>query len=179
MDRLKKAHDFASIAHNGQERKFSKEPYLKHLETTAQFVWEATNGKADMDDYIAAILHDVVEDTDVSLEEIGREFGKIVMNLVEELTIDPAEKLAEGKKHYLKRKLNTMSSKALTIKLGDRLSNICSLEDEVTPIGFIKWYVNETIYLIDNLNRELNEEQKYLLDKIKQMLLFLKINKNF
>jgi hypothetical protein len=101
------------------------------------------------------------------------------MDLVNELTIDPVEKEIEGKKQYLNKKLNSMSSDALTIKLGDRLSNIYSLEDKSTPIDFIKWYVKETTYLVENLNRELNEDQKYLLDKIKKMLLFLKISKNF
>ena len=179
MNRLIHAHNFAAAAHAGQKRKFTNEPYLNHLEATAQFLWEATNGDASVDDLIAAILHDIVEDTDITLDDVGKEFGKVIMDLVSELTTDPAIKAIEGKKKYLSKKLNSMSSRALSIKLSDRLSNIISLTDEVTPIDFIKWYVKETSYLVDNLNRELNGEQEYLIHNIKRVLLFLRINKDF
>jgi len=174
---IKKAHNFAKAAHLGQERKFTKVPYLTHLEETAQLLWEVTEGQADQDDYIVAILHDVVEDTDIELIEIGRNFGKIIMDLVGELTNDPVEKGKKGKKSYLLEKMSTMSSRALTIKLCDRLSNVSGLEHDAVTTSFAKWYIKETFYILDNLSRELNEDQEYLIDRIRKMLLYLKISR--
>jgi len=78
MNKIKKAHDFAVAAHEGQKRKFTGEDYIVHPEQTAQFLWEATNGEAAPEDYTAALLHDVVEDTPVTTLEIGQEFNYIV-----------------------------------------------------------------------------------------------------
>ena len=176
-EKINRAHEFAIAAHGDQERKFTGATYTSHIEETAQLVWEVTDGKAETDDYIAAILHDVVEDTDVSLNEVGRHFGKVVMDLVEELTIDPIQKKLEGKKPYLSKKMNTMSSRALTIKLCDRLSNVVGLEYEVIPKDFVKWYVKETAYLLDNLTRSLNDDQEYLINRIRKMLMYLVISR--
>jgi len=174
---IKKAHKFAAEAHYGQERKFTGVPYLTHLEETAQLLWEVTEGQADHDDYIVAILHDVVEDTDVEPIEIGREFGGAIMDLVVELTNDPVEKGKKGKKSYLVEKMNNMSSRALTIKLCDRLSNVSGLENDLVKTDFVKWYIKETFYILDNLDRELNEDQEYLIDRIKKMLLYIRISR--
>ena len=177
--RIKRAHEFAGAAHLGQERKFTGAPYTVHLEETAQLLWEVTDGKAETNDYVAAILHDTVEDTDVTLEEIGKEFGGEVMDLVSELTIDQELKEKEGKKPYLARRLNEMSSRALTIKLCDRFSNVAGLEDKRIPRDFVKWYVRETQYILENLTCELNADQKYLTYKICKMLIYLRLDRNF
>lgn len=178
-ERLRKAHMFAIAAHGKQERKFTGEPYTDHLEQTAQLLWDATNGKASNDEYVAALLHDVVEDTDITKEEVGRNFGGDVMGLVVELTINNEEKEAEGKKVYLTRKLNAMTESALTIKFCDRLSNVLGLQDARIPIKFVRWYVKETNYILEHLERELTGTQKYLAKRIEKMLLYLKLNRGF
>ena len=178
MNRLKKAHDFAVIAHGDQKRKFIGEPYLIHLEETARLLWEATEGQATTDAYIAAILHDTVEDTATKIEDIGINFGGVVMGFVLELTNNDAEKEAEGKRYYLARKMNAMSETALTIKLCDRLHNVVSLNDSRVPKKFISKYVKETHYILEHLNRKLNESQKNLTKKIEKMLVFLKLNRS-
>lgn len=178
-DRIKRAHEFAMEAHKGQERKFTGAPYTKHLEETAQILWEITDGQATHDMYIAAILHDTVEDTDTTLEDIGKYFGKVVMDLVGELTINEKEKEVEGKKAYLARRLNEMSDdEALLIKLCDRFSNVSGLTEKEIPIKFVKWYIKETQYIISHLDRELTKEQKLGADKITQMVMFLKLDRN-
>lgn len=174
---IEKAYKFAKAAHEGQERKFTGYPYLSHLEETTQLLWEITDGKADDDDYIAAMLHDVVEDTDITIEEIGRLFGDVVKGLVLELTNDPIEKAKKGKKPYLSNKINNMSSRAFTIKLCDRLSNVVGLEHDAIKRDFVKWYVGETLYILNNLDRDVNEDQEYLIDRISKMLVYLKINR--
>jgi (p)ppGpp synthase/HD superfamily hydrolase len=178
-ERIKQAHAFAGAAHRDQTRKFTGELYLTHLEETAQLLWEATDGNASQDMYIAAILHDVVEDTDVTLEEVGREFGGLVMVLVGELTIDQKAKEEEGKKLHLTRKINGMSEPAFLIKLCDRFSNVSGLMDRRVPDKFVKWYVKETQYILEHLDRQLTETQEHLTKKIGQMLVYLKLDRNF
>lgn len=178
IDLLKKAHDFAKIAHQGQTRKFTNEPYISHAEKTAHILWEATKGQATHDEYAAAILHDVVEDTSISLDEIGRNFGGNVMGLVSELTTDKNKQISEGKKHYLARKINAMSESALTIKLCDRLHNVMSLEDKKVPDKFTIKYIIETHYILSHISRELTKTQENLTKKIENVLVFLKLNRN-
>jgi (p)ppGpp synthase/HD superfamily hydrolase len=177
MNSLKAAHKFAEDAHKGQTRKFTGRPYIEHLKETAQNLWEATDGTAENEDYIAALLHDVVEDTGVPAEEIGRNFGGTVKFLVEELTTNEEERKKLGKEIYLAKKMDEVSDRALTIKLSDRLSNVSGLIDKEIPIDFVKRYFNETKYIIDNLDRELDAPQKYLVDKIKNMLNIVTINR--
>jgi (p)ppGpp synthase/HD superfamily hydrolase len=178
-DMIKKAHQFAVAAHKDQKRKFTEEPYVVHLEGTAQLVWEATDGNASYDVYVAAILHDVVEDTDVELMEVGREFGGTVMSLVKELTINEQQKKKLGKKIYLAQKINQMSAPAFLIKLCDRLHNVTSLIDKRVPTNFIKWYCVETQYIIDNLDRYVSDLDKGLISRIEKTLAYLKLNREF
>ena len=177
-DRIKRAHEFAKAAHGDQKRKFTREPYMVHLEETAQLLHEVTDGKADIDMYVAAVLHDVVEDTDTTLQEVGQEFGGEVMSLVEELTIDEKEKEKEGKKPYLSRKINAMSDKAFMIKLCDRFSNVSGLDRREIPRDFVKWYVKETEYIIKHLDRVIDQHAEFVLNKIAQMMAYLRLNRN-
>jgi len=164
---------FASEHHTGQERKFTKEPYVTHLEETARLLWEAKN-EAASEEYAAAILHDVVEDTPITLEEVGREFGAYVMSLVGELTANVELKKQMGKKPYMTMAVNAMTSKAFTIKLCDRLHNISGLLDRRTPKSFVKWYWVETNYILDNLNRNINNEQERLIHRMRTTLYSIK-----
>ncbi len=77
-----KAGIYAIKKHRGQFRK-SGEPYYIHPIEVAKIV---TDLKLDRDSIIAALLHDVVEDTNTSLEEIEKKFGKDVAFLVDGLT---------------------------------------------------------------------------------------------
>jgi (p)ppGpp synthase/HD superfamily hydrolase len=178
MSRITKAHDFAKEAHGNQERKFTGVPYIVHLEETAQLLHEVTDGQANTEMYAAAVLHDVVEDTDVELIEIGREFGKEVMDLVGELTANQEEKERLGKKAYMASSINRMSKPAFLIKLCDRFSNVSGLENRIVPRNFVKWYVRETQYILDHLERELDDMEKYLVDKISQMVIYLRLDRN-
>lgn len=74
---------FATAAHIGQVRKYTGEPYVEHTIAVAVAVAEA-GGTAPM--VHAAILHDVLEDTDISYKELLFVFGPEVANLVNELT---------------------------------------------------------------------------------------------
>jgi guanosine-3',5'-bis(diphosphate) 3'-pyrophosphohydrolase len=158
--------------HKNQKRKFTNESYLGHLENTANILWE-TDELAETDDFVAALLHDVVEDTETSFKEVGQEFGGVVMNLVEELTSDKEKQNVIGKKIYLTEKINRLSERAFTIKLCDRLDNVIGLDYETIPLDFKNRYIKETRYIIKHLDRETNEVQQTLLKRLKAMLLYL------
>ena len=166
---IQRARNFAAKRHAEQKRKFTGEPYVVHLEGTARLLWETIDNAAS-EDYAAALLHDVVEDTPTTLEDVGRHFGVTVMSLVGELTVNSELKKEMGKKPYMSMSVNAMTSRAFTIKLCDRLHNIKTLLDRRVPKSFTKWYWVETNYILDNLNRNVNIEQKRLIQRMQATL---------
>ena len=81
---LERAIQFATQAHKGQFRKYTGEPYITHPLAVMEIVKGVPGHTPEM--LVAAVLHDVVEDTDVSLMEIQEEFGDAVSDLVLHLT---------------------------------------------------------------------------------------------
>ena len=79
---IEEAYDFALAAHEGQKR-LSGEPYVEHPINTALFL---ANLNLDATTLAAALLHDVIEDTDVSYEDIQQKFGPEVGHLVDGVT---------------------------------------------------------------------------------------------
>ena len=173
-DKLQKALDFVKERHKDQKRKFTDKPYLEHLEATTNLLW-SVDESAETDVFIAALLHDVMEDTETEFKEIDQLFGHIVMDLVKELTSDKEKQNTVGKSIYLTEKINKMSETAFTIKLCDRLSNVMDLNDINIPQNFIEHYTKETRYIIKHLNREITIIQDELLNRIRAMLLYLEL----
>jgi GTP diphosphokinase / guanosine-3',5'-bis(diphosphate) 3'-diphosphatase len=165
---LLKAIRFATQAHGSQMRKFQNVPYITHPTAVAKLV-ELYGGSTL--ERVVALLHDTVEDTDVTIEQIVDEFGRKVSELVLELTIDKSDPLYEGdagKLQYLKLKMVDMSEPALFIKLTDRLDNVSDLK-MVTNTKFLSKYVKETIELVNYMlvNRtEISVRNLYLLQVI-------------
>lgn len=87
MTGFEKAVAFATAAHEGQVRKYTGEPYVEHVIAVAEMVAAHVT---DKDAITAAILHDTVEDCDVTIEEIEIEFGERVAEYVWYLTKPPA-----------------------------------------------------------------------------------------
>ena len=84
---IMRAADFAARKHMSQKRKGEKaEPYINHLIEVAALVAEATDGHRDA--VVAALLHDAVEDQDVTNAELADLFGQTVASLVAEVTDD-------------------------------------------------------------------------------------------
>lgn len=178
MNRLTIAHDFVIERHGNEKRKFTSIPYIEHLEETAQLLWEATDGKASDDEYIAALFHDLLENTSTTPEEIGQIGGGKVMSIVMEVTNNNEQIVTEGKSIYLSKKMNSMSNSAFLLKLCDRLSNVINLENSSIPNEFVSKYIDETQYIIEHMNREIDDTQKRLIERITCMLIFLKLNRN-
>jgi len=121
--RLTRAFDFAACAHANQRRKgAAQEPYLNHLAEVACLVAEATDG-ADVDLMIGALLHDVVEDTARTRDDIARAFGEAVAGWVVENTDDMSLPKAERKRRRLEQAPHK-SAAAKIIKIADVVSKL-------------------------------------------------------
>jgi len=172
----KEAYIYAAEKHRFQTRKFTGDPYMTHPEFVACMLVRYTDDKNMIK---AALLHDVVEDSPeddaVLLNEIEELFGTRVSNLVFELTTDGKVKDKMGKKVYLSMKINNMSEDAFLIKLLDRLHNIMDcLHDNVTQ-DFREWYWKETHYILDNLERDLTQEQIGIINHIEFILSYMEL----
>jgi (p)ppGpp synthase/HD superfamily hydrolase len=139
---------WAVRAHHGQFRKFSGQPYVEHPKRVAQIILRYKES-ANLDTLLAAaLLHDTLEDTSTTTEDLFYEFGPEVTNLVVELST-PEEVTKDDKKKYLAQKMSGMTSYALVIKLADRLENCSDLRH--TNKEFRRSYVKETKYIISEI----------------------------
>lgn len=153
-----KALEFAREKHKGQMRKNNTPvEYITHPINVANLVKKYANNKENIDDLVSsAYLHDTLEDTNTTYEELTCNFGNIISNLVKELTNNEVLKKEMGKTKYLSIKMANMSEDALIIKLCDRLDNVSSLYD--TNKAFIDKYLRETISILNYIinSRNLN-----------------------
>lgn len=123
---LASAYHFAASRHVDQRRKGEAgEPYMNHLTEVAELVAMATDG-SDVAVIVAAVLHDAVEDTDATPEEIAALFGDDVARLVAEVTDDKALPKAERKELQITHARHA-SDRAKLIKMADKISNLNSL----------------------------------------------------
>jgi len=124
--RLAEAYLFAAERHARQRRKGDAgEPYINHLAEVAALVAEATAGR-DPDLVIAAVLHDTVEDTETSHDELVRRFGQDVADLVAEVTDDKSLPQAERKRLQVEH-APSRTPRAKVLKLADKTSNLRAL----------------------------------------------------
>ncbi len=126
---IKKAHDFAVKMHAGQYRK-SGEPYVIHVVQVAYILATLHVGPETI---VAGLLHDVIEDTDISNEEFIKEFGESIYSLVQGVTKignlefnDLKEYQAENHRKIFIAMANDI--RVILIKLVDRLHNMRTLE---------------------------------------------------
>tara|TARA_B100000131_G_scaffold115848_1_gene112823 strand:- start:1063 stop:3237 length:2175 start_codon:yes stop_codon:yes gene_type:complete len=126
---LKQAYEFADKAHEGQRRQ-SKKPYITHPIAVASILCEL---EQELDTIIAGILHDTVEDTDVTSKQIEETFGKKVSVLVDGVT--KLNKLKfhsqqEAQAENYRRMFLAMAEdyRVIIIKLADRLHNMKTLQ---------------------------------------------------
>ena len=159
-DMVLRALQFAIHRHAGQSRRGTGLPYITHPIGVSYLVAQFKQSKHLQELVAAAILHDVLEDTDTTYAEIEETFTPLVASLVLELTSDPVEIRKVGKSEYLKRKMLAMSSYALTIKLADRLHNLSD-----RPTAKMVRETQEILgYLIEQ--RALSEPQATLIHQI-------------
>ena len=126
-----KAIRFADEKHKGQTRRKSGHEYIAHPLAVSYCLsrYKKSNKLAEI--ISIAILHDTIEDTEATYEEIEKEFGKMIADTVFELTNNEEECSKIGKEEYLKKKLLDLSSYALYIKLADMYCNILDNPSDV------------------------------------------------
>ena len=145
---VKRALAFATLAHGDQKRKYTGVPYIVHPIEVMEIVKTVPH---DDEMLAAALLHDVVEDTDVTIEEILAAFGDDVASLVADLTDvskpeDGNRKLRKG----LDRDHSAESSaRAQTVKLADLISNSADILEN--DPSFAKVFLAEKELLLEVL----------------------------
>jgi guanosine-3',5'-bis(diphosphate) 3'-pyrophosphohydrolase len=126
---VSRAADFAAQRHADQRRKGpSKQPYINHLSDVARRLAMATDG-SDAPLVAAGWLHDTIEDTSTSRNDLALEFGEDVASLVVEVTDDKTLPKAERKRLQVVQ-TPKKSRRARMIKIADLTSNLRSLPDD-------------------------------------------------
>ncbi len=129
-----RALDFAARKHAHQRRKgIRAEPYVNHLTEVALLLAEASEGR-DPGLVMAGLLHDTIEDTETTLEELRDAFGDDVATLVAEVTDDTRLPREERKRRQV-QSAPSRSARARMIKLADKTANLHSIH-ESPPVGW-------------------------------------------
>ena len=142
MELVSEAIAFAVSAHDGMRRKKSEAPYILHPMEAAVIVGTMTD---DQHLIAAAVLHDVVEDADVTIEEIEARFGSRVRELVASETEDkradlpPAETWRIRKEESLAVLKNAEDLGVLMVWLGDKLANMRGIYRDFKVEGVEMW----------------------------------------
>jgi len=123
LRRLLKALSFASHKHKDQRRKdVDASPYINHPISLADIL--CNEGQVtDVEVICAALLHDTVEDTNTTPEELEREFGPHIRDIVMEVTDDKTLPKAERKRLQIEHAADA-SDQAKLVKLADKISNL-------------------------------------------------------
>ncbi len=137
METVEKAKAFATELHAGQE--YGDGPYTVHLEAVAN---EARLHNLSDDIVAAAWLHDTLEDTNTTYEELVTLFGRKIALLVEGVTDEPGKNRRERALKTLP-KTRTLGSDAVALKLCDRLANVKACVDGIGNVNLLKMYKQE------------------------------------
>ena len=114
---------FAAHKHRDQRRKdVEASPYINHPISLANILTNE-GGVTDVEVICAALLHDTIEDTDTTPDELGREFGQTIKNIVMEVTDDKTLTKVQ-RKHLQIEHAAHASAKAKLVKIADKISNL-------------------------------------------------------
>ena len=142
MELVSEAITFAVKAHDGMRRKKGQAPYILHPMEAAVIVGTMTE---DQNVIAAAVLHDVVEDAGITLEEIKEKFGQRVWELVGAETEDKREHLPHAETWRIRKEESlavlkcTDDTDVLKIWLGDKLANMRSIYRDWKVEGHAMW----------------------------------------
>ena len=147
----REALEFARLSHGSQTRKYRNELYIEHPKRVAEIV-RTVNHTSEM--ICAAYLHDVVEDTPISLKEIESKFGNIIAKLVDELTDEYVKEKYPNLNRKIRKQKETerqkiISNEAKTIKLADVIDNTPDISKN--DPRFARRYIPEMAALVKAL----------------------------
>ncbi len=147
---LLRAIDFAHKAHRKQWRKCTHTPYITHPLGVMQIL--ITCGRdIHVETIFAGILHDTIEDTDITYNDIKEEFGERVANLVQAVTKDPDKNSKEQKLEIIE-KLETAEQDVIYLKFADSLHNMQNFLHDIS-------FLEENIW--DNFNGGKEAQYQY------------------
>ncbi len=167
--RLEKAIAFASQRHKGATRKGKDTPYILHpLETVT--ILAAMD--ADINLLMAGVLHDTVEDTDATLQDILDNFGEDVAELVASHSEDKSKSWQERKQHTIDE-LQTADIRHKMLVIADKIANLRDMAKDYRTVGenlwdrfnaskeYIAWYYNGIVDGLAELQRCENTRDAY------------------
>ena len=134
-NQIEEAIEIAAEAHHGQYRKGTRTPYITHPYAVGLILMEAGCPDAVI---IAGILHDTVEDTDLTLDFIRERFGNAVANIVDGCSEDKALRWRARKTERIEA-LRTASPEVCTVTCADKLHNLRTIISEYDDIGDSVW----------------------------------------
>jgi (p)ppGpp synthase/HD superfamily hydrolase len=178
-DILQRVTEFATAAHGEQRRKFVDEPYINHPVRVMQICREYNK---PVEILVAALLHDVLEDTDTTAEEIydfllpltGQRLSEAALNLTIELTdiYTKAKYPAWNRRKRLAKeaeRISTVSSSAQTIKYADIIDN--SLDIHNSQDDFAAKFLQECRSLLKVLTKGDNDLRQRAIETVEQCIL--------
>jgi hypothetical protein len=144
---------FAKSKHQGQIRKFSGLPYVTHCINVSEMISCICKSKCDNAEVLtkAALLHDTLEDTNTTYDELKENFGLPVADLVLSLTNDKEEIQKMGKTAYMVSKVQQMDADTLLIKLADRLDNIRDISHKENRKAWSEQYAKQTKEILESI----------------------------
>ena len=157
---IHKAIEFAAKKHRNQTRKGSDTPYIIHPVEVMLFLKESG---CSADVVAAGVLHDTLEDTDTTFEELKECFGEVVAKLVASESEDKSKTWQERKQTTIDH-MKTASEEVVTVCLADKLSNLQSIVYDLKTVGdklwsrfnadkdHVRWYYREIIIATKRFN---------------------------
>ncbi|GAA4074889.1 HD domain-containing protein [Amphibacillus indicireducens] len=139
-ERLMRAITFATVKHDGQKRKVNKEPFIAHPYRVAMLLKEHD---CNQDLVIAGLLHDVVEDTDGTLDEIDALFGQNVTQLVSTVTEKEKSLPWDTRKQQSIDQIRQAPIDVKLIACADKIDNLGSMLDNEMVYGDAMWHAFE------------------------------------
>ena len=142
MNMLEEAIIYATVLYQGKVRKLGNMPFILHPMEVAAIVGDMTD---DLDVLAAAVLHDAVEDTSISVDEISSKLGGRMAQLVEAATEDkrdgrpPEETWKARKEASLKVLAESEDRNVKILWLGDKLANLNAIHRALVKDGEVVW----------------------------------------
>ena len=173
MGRVRDAYEYAVKLHEGQKRRDGS-PYVTHCVATAEIIAEQG---LDEDSIVAALLHDVIEDTPATYDDVKRQFGATVADIVEgvtKLTRVQYTSHEEEQAENLRKMLIAMAKdiRVILIKIADRLHNMRTMDYQSGEKQLIKSAETMEIYApiahrlgMQKIKWELEDRSLYYLDR--------------
>lgn len=159
---IEKAMQFAAVKHDGQYRKESNIPYITHPLGVAMILQQT---KVSEEVVAAGILHDTLEDTHTTEEELMEHFGRRVLQLVKAAS-EPDKSLPwEERKQHTIDSLPLMTSDEISVITADKLHNIRSIQADKNQIGESVW---------SRFNQEKSEQSWYYMSIVQALKPFKK-----